>query len=85
MDIFLLPILVLLSGDRCRDGSCLPRPQRVTGQEEVVYTCSAARPKNRPAAVFLNLTSLKLSAAALGGVKDYKNCHLLGIVDILEL
>ena len=35
--------------------------------------------------IFLNLTSLELPAAALGGMIDYKNCHLLGIVDILEL
>ena len=48
VDIFILPILVLLSGDRCRDGSCLPRPQRycqtreIAEQGEVVYTCSAA-------------------------------------------
>ena len=34
--------------------------------------------------IFPNLTSLELSAAALGGIKDYKNCHLLGIVDVLE-
>ena len=34
--------------------------------------------------VFPNLTSLELPAAALGGVIDYKNCHLLGIIDILE-
>ena len=34
--------------------------------------------------VFPNLTSLELSAAALGGIKDYKNYHLLGIVDNLE-
>ena len=34
--------------------------------------------------VFPNLTFLKLSAAALGGIIDYKNCHLLGIVDNLE-
>lgn len=47
--IVLLPILVLLSGDRCRDGSCLPRPQRycqtkdITKQGEIVHTGSAAR------------------------------------------
>ena len=35
--------------------------------------------------IFLNLTSLELPAAALGGVRTHKNCHLLGIVDILEL
>ena len=34
--------------------------------------------------VFPNLTSLELSAAALGGIKDYKNWHLFGIVDNLE-
>ena len=63
VDIFTLPILVLLSGDRCRDGSCLPRPQRVTGQGEVVYTCSAARSQNRPAAQFSQLDLFR----ALGG------------------
>lgn len=34
--------------------------------------------------VFLNLTSLELPAAALGGIRQHKNCHFLGIVDILE-
>ena len=34
--------------------------------------------------VFPNLTSLELPAAALGGIKDYKNCHLFNIIDILE-
>ena len=37
------------------------------------------RPHNFP-----NLTSLELPAAALGGIKDYKNYHFLGIVDNLE-
>ena len=69
VDIFLLPILVLLSGDRCRDGSCLPRPQRyyqtrnITGQGKVVYTCSAAASQNRPAAHFSQLDLFR----ALGG------------------
>ena len=35
--------------------------------------------------VFPNLTSLEFSAAALGGIKDYKNYHFLGVVDNLEL
>ena len=35
--------------------------------------------------VFLNLTSLELLAAALGGVRTHKNCHLFSIVDVLEL
>lgn len=35
--------------------------------------------------VFPNLTSLELSAAALGGVGTHKNCHLFSIVDNLEL
>ena len=34
--------------------------------------------------IFLNLTSLELSAAALGGVRMYKNYDLFGIVDNLE-
>ena len=34
--------------------------------------------------IFLNLTSLELPAAALGGIGVHKNCHLLGIVDNLE-
>ena len=34
--------------------------------------------------VFLNLTSLELPAAALGGVGTHKNCHLFSIVDVLE-
>ena len=35
--------------------------------------------------VFLNLTSLELPAAALGGIGVHKNYHLLGIIDNLEL
>ena len=35
--------------------------------------------------IFSNLTSLELPAAALGGIGVRKNCHLLGIVDNLEL
>ena len=35
--------------------------------------------------VFLNLTSLEFSAAALGGIGVRKNYDLLGIVDNLEL
>ena len=35
--------------------------------------------------VFLNLTSLELSAAALGGIGVHKNYDLFGIVDNLEL
>ena len=59
----ILYFLVLLSGDRCRDGSCLPRPQRVTGQGKIIYTGSAARLKNRPAARFSQLNFFR----ALGG------------------
>ena len=35
--------------------------------------------------IFPNLTSLELSAAALGGIGVRKNYHLLGIIDNLEL
>ena len=89
--IFLLPILVLLSGDRCRDGSCLPRPQRYCQMKKIArrkMLCIRVPPPHyrigRPH-VFLNLTSLELPAAALGGVRTHKNCHLFGIVDVLEL
>ena len=34
--------------------------------------------------VFPNLRHLELSAAALGRIIDYKNCHLFSIVDVLE-
>ena len=91
MDILSLPILVLLSGDRCRDGSCSPRPQRycqtrnITGKKKL---CIRVPPPHqiigRPH-IFLNLTSLELPAAALGGIGVHKNYDLFGIVDNLEL
>ena len=90
MDILSLPILVLLSGDRCRDGSCSPRPQRYCQMKKIARRrklCIRVPPPHwrigRPH-IFSNLTSLELPAAALGGIGVRKNYHLLGIVDNLE-
>ena len=72
------------TGRACHDPKGIARRRISPGKKKLCIRVpppdqTIGRPHN-----FSNLTSLELSAAALGGIKDYKNCHLLGIVDNLE-
>ena len=82
---YLYPFLSSCRATDVATGRACHDPKELPGKEKL---CIRVPPPDlrvgRPH-IFLNLTSLELPAAALGGIKDYKNCDLLGIVDNLEL
>ena len=91
MDIFLLPFLSscratdVATGRACHDPKDIARRGISPGKKKLCIRVpplhhNIGRPHNFP-----NLTSLELSAAALGRVGTRKNYDLLGIVDNLEL
>ena len=83
--IFFYPFLSSCRATDVATGRACHDPKELPGKGKL---CIRVPPPDqrigRPHA-FLNLTSLELSAAAFGGIKDYKNCHLFDIIGILEL
>ena len=88
MALWIFSFYPFLSSCRATDvatGRACHDPKELPGKKKLCIRVPPpdqriGRPHN-----FFNLTSLELPAAAFGGVGTHKNCHLFGIVDILEL
>ena len=72
------------TGRACHDPKDIARRRKLSGKGKLCIRVPPPHHRIGRPHIFLNLTSLELSAAALGGIGVHKNCDLLGIVDNLE-
>ena len=73
------------TGRACHDPKDIARRGISLGKKKLCIRVPPPHHRIGRPHIFSNLTSLELPAAALGGIGVRKNCHLLGIVDNLEL
>lgn len=73
------------TGRACHDPKGIARRGISLGKKKLCIRVPPPHHRIGRPHIFLNLTSLELPAAALGGVGTHKNYDLFGIVDVLEL
>ena len=72
------------TGRACHDPKDIARQGKLPSKKKLCIRVPPPHHRIGQPHIFPNLTSLELPAAALGGIKDYKNYHLFNIIDILE-